>query len=120
MKEGWKTADFIIEQDLIAKWKGGRVASFTLRISKPVLKADENGERLWESWLLLDGLMEAPLRPVREVSSFRSTVVSLQCCRQLIRDETKGARLFMTGGAVLGDELFPSDGVALNELFEIY
>ena len=41
---------------------------------------------------------------------------ALQACRQLLRDETKGAQIYMTG-SVLGEELFSEDGLNLRELF---
>lgn len=109
-------AEFVIEQQLVACWPDGRKQCITIKVSRPVLEKAANGEERWLCWPIVEGLIEPPSNPIRELSSFRAVGFALLVCRQLLRDEAKGARLYMTGG-VLGETLFPEDGLSLKELF---
>lgn len=115
--EGWKKAEYFLEQGVIAKWRDGREIKFTIKISKPVLAESRDNELCWECWLMLEGLYEPFSNPITGVSSFQAMVWALDSCKQLMQEKLKGARLFKTGGEVLGEELFPKDGMTLVEFF---
>lgn len=110
--------EFVVEQELVARWPDGRDHRFVLRVSRPQEDVDARGQPCWRCWPILDGLTDPPPNPIREVSSFRAMVFAFLFCRQVLQAETKGARLYMTGG-VLGESLLPEGGLVAKELFDI-
>jgi hypothetical protein len=106
----------IAEQQIVIWRTATDQKKVTIRISEPRLEKDGAGNDAWACHPRLDGLIDLH-RPVFESSSFRALVVALQVCRQLIRDESKGARIFFLSD-FHGDRLLPDDGLSLKELFE--
>lgn len=108
---------FIAEQEIVI-WRSPKDQKrVTIRISEPRIEKHRDGSNTWACYPKLDGLI-AIEKPVHGLSSFQSVVKALQCCRQLLRDEAKGAKIFMVDN-LLGLGLFPDDGLSLKELFEI-
>lgn len=107
---------FIAEQEIVIWRSDNDKKRVTLRISEPQLEKGRDGKDAWACYPRLDGLIHLE-RPVLESTSFRALVVALQICRQLIRNESKGAKIFFTS-KFHGDRLLPDDGLSLKELFE--
>ncbi len=108
---------FIAEQEIVI-WRSAKDQKrVTIRISEPRMEKDRDGMDVWACYPKLDGLI-AIEKPVHGLSSFQAIVVALQCIRQLLRDEAKGAKLFMVD-SLRGLGLFPDNGLSLKELFEI-
>jgi hypothetical protein len=111
-----RSPEFVAEQEIVIWRSASDQKRVTIRISEPRLEKDRDGRDSWACYPKLDGLVAID-KPVREISSFRALVVALLVCRQLIRDEAKGAKLFMVD-SLHGSGLFPDDGMSLKELFE--
>jgi hypothetical protein len=112
MAEGLK---FIAEQEIMIWRSATDQKRVTIRISEPRLEKDRDGKDVWACYPKLDGLISLK-KPVHGLSSFQAIVEALQCSRQLLRDETRGAKLFMVDN-FRGLGLFPDDGLSLKELF---
>jgi hypothetical protein len=105
-----------IEQDFVARWPDGREKRFSLRIGLPALGVDNQGQPSWNAVMLLDGLLEPFPNPARGDSSFTAVYVAFAYAKQLIRENTEGARFYYTGGT-LGDQVLPEGGLKLQEIF---
>lgn len=110
------TIRYVAEQEVVIWRSEFDKKRVTIRVSEPILERNSDGSSVWACYPKLDGLISIE-KPVREFSSFRALVVALQICRQLLRDESKGATLFMAVGDN-NSELFPDGGMSIRELFE--
>ena len=107
---------FIAEQEIVI-WRSAKDQKrVTIRISEPRLEKDRDGKDVWACYPKLDGLISLE-KPVHGMSSFQAIVTAFRCSKQLLRDETKGAKIFMVDN-LRGLGMFPDDGVSLKELFE--
>jgi len=107
---------FIAEQEIVIWRSPSDQQHVTLRLSEPQIEKGRDGHDAWACYPKLDGLIHLE-KPVLESTSFRALVVALQICRQLIRKESKGSKIFFTS-KFHGDRLLPDDGLSLKELFE--
>lgn len=112
---------FIAEQEIVL-WRSAQDHTrVTIRIGEPALKKDGDGD-YWVCHLRLDGLIELGNQDKRGgggASSFHALVKAICHARLLLREELNGARIFMVDRRMGKEELFPEDGVTVDELFEI-
>lgn len=106
---------FIAEQEIVIWRSSNDQKRVIIRISEPRLEKDRDGMPVWACYPKVDGLIDLE-KPAHGTSSFQALVTALLYCRQLIRDDSKGAKLFMVDN-LLGRGLIPDDGLSLKELF---
>lgn len=106
---------FIAEQEIVIWRSAVDQKRVTIRISEPRMGKTPSGLDAWTCYPKLDGLFKIE-KACYGYSSFQAMVVALQCCRQLIRDESKGAKIHAVGG--LGDSNLSADNLLpLKQLF---
>jgi hypothetical protein len=106
---------FVAEQEIVIWRSAEDQKRVNIRIGEPIMSKHPNGHNAWACYPKLDGLF-----PIEKAcygfSSFQAVIVALQACRQLIRDESKGAKIYAVGD-LRGSDLSPDRAVSLKELF---
>lgn len=110
--------NWIAEQEIVIWRSEEDQQRVTIRVGEPRLEKDRDGYDHWACQLQLDGLMEID-NPATGMSSFQAVALALAGARVLIRDETKGAKIYLVDNLRIKGELYPEGGVSVKELFEI-
>jgi hypothetical protein len=108
--------EFIAEQEIAIVRPDNSQQRVTIKIGVPRL-GEYRGDRVWECPLKLDGLMEID-NPARGLSSLEAIGSALRGAKGILRNETKGAKIFLVDNLRQVGDLYPSDGVTIKELFE--
>jgi hypothetical protein len=106
---------FVAEQEIVIWRSETEQKRVTILISEPRMAKHPNGHDAWACYPKLEGLFQIN-KACYGFSSFQAIVVALQACRQLIRDESKGAKIYAVGD-LRGSNLSPDRAVSLKELF---
>lgn len=108
---------FIAEQEILVWWSKSEQKRVTIRLSEPRLEQDEEGDKQWVCYPKLDGLVDIENGAIG-LSSFLALYEAITGVRQILRDHTKGARIYLIDEfEEKGNQLYPDDGMTLKELF---
>ncbi len=106
--------DPIAETTIVVKKKNNEPAKVKVKIGRPVLGADRDGEPSWQCHVQIDGLDDF-IRPVTGVSSFHALTEAISNVYSMFHIAGLDKARFSETGSVLGDEIWPDPGVKLVE-----
>lgn len=111
-----KKIKYIAEQEILIWRSESEQKRVVIRISEPQIEKDpRHGDDVWACYPKLENLVDSN-KAIYGYTSFQALICAIQVCRQIIRDESKGAKIFMIGDKLGDDEAF-KDIIPLKELF---
>lgn len=106
--------EIFFEQHVAVRHADGSCIRVRLAISHPQIGENPHFGPAWVCYPKLDGLIELH-KPAYGTSSFRVIVAALQIVRQLLRDSSKGAKIYLLDDE--GSRVESEREISLRDLF---
>ena len=111
-----KVNDPIAETTIVVKKKNDSPINVQVKIGRPVLDKDGNGEPVWLCHVQIDGMQDFN-KPVQGVTSFHALSEAFSNLYSMFHIEGFGKAKFGDTGGVLGEAVWPDPGVSIDQYF---